>query len=232
MEGKEYSIQPGDNFYCLAQRWGGTCDDFIQVNPSVNPLKLQVGQKIVLPEFKGTLKGQEQYADISVDQGHEFAGEHLDEVEMEVEGVHFRLRRIGEPRIPHEVHFILPRTEIRKVQPAGECGPCEVQIMLSNLDIVHSPRLVSGKGDSAEQGKPAPQPAEQKQAQQAPQQQQQQQVQAQENPQTQMQQMQQTQFNSFPQYGQGAQPTLEQSQGFMPAQEQPRRRITFPFKRR
>jgi LysM repeat protein len=181
MVGKEYCIQPGDNFHALAQRWGGTCDDFLQVNSSVDPLKLQIGQKIVLPEFKGLLKGQEQYADISVDHGQEFVGDYLDDVEMEVEGVRFRLRRIGEPKIPHEIHFILPRTEIRKIQPAGEGGPSEVQIMLSNLNVVLSPRLVSGKGNTAEQAKPAGQA----QAQSVPLQQQ---VQAQQTPQTQMEQ--------------------------------------------
>ena len=165
----EYSIQPGDNFHGLAQRWGGTCDDFLQVNPSVDPLKLQIGQKIVLPEFKGLRKGQEQYADIRVDHGQEFVGDYLDEVEMEVEGVRFRLRRIGEPKTPHEIHFLLPRTEIRKIQPSGEGGPSEVQIMLSNMDIVLSPRLVSGKGDTAEQAKPVEQLKAQTQTPQLPQ---------------------------------------------------------------
>jgi len=214
--GKLYSIQPGDNFHCLAQRWGGTCDDFLQVNPSIDPLKLQIGQKIVLPEFKGLIKGQEQYADISADHGQEFVGEYLDDVEMEAEGVRLRLRRIGEPKIPHEIHFILPRTEIRKIQPAGECGPTEVQIMLSNLDVVLSPRLVSGKGDTAEQAKPAGQTQNQVQAQQVSQQQQ---VQAGLTSQTQMQP---SQLNASPQYGQGAQP----------APEQPRWRMTFPFIKR
>jgi len=152
--GKEYCIQPGDNFHALAQRWGGTCNDFLQLNPCVDPLKLQVGQKIVLPDFKEPTKGQAQYADIRVDHGQEFVGEYLDQVEMEVEGVSFRVRRIGEPKVPHEIHLILPRAEIHKVQPAGEGGPCEVQIMLSNMDIVLSPRLVSGNGDTAEQAKP------------------------------------------------------------------------------
>jgi len=183
--GKEYCIQAGDNFHGLAQLWGGTCDDFIQVNPSVDPMKLQIGQKIVLPEFKGTIKGKEQYADIRLDQGQEFVGDYLDDVEMEVEGVRFRLRRIGEPKIPHEIHFILPRTEIRKIQPAGEGGPTEVQIMLSNLDVVLSPRLVSGKGGSAEQPKPVAQTPVQAQAgqgvQQTPQ------IQAEQPPQAQMQ---------------------------------------------
>jgi len=169
---KEYCIQPGDNFHALAQRWGGTCEDFLLVNPNVDPLRLQIGQKIVLPEFKGS-KGIEQYADISKDQGHQFAGEYLDEVEMEVEGVHVRLRRIGEPKTPHEIHLILPRTEIRKIQPAGPCGPTEVQIMLSNLNVVLSPRLVSGDGDKAEQGKPVAQTTTQAQTQQLSQPQQQ-----------------------------------------------------------
>jgi len=224
MVDKEYCIQAGDNFHGLAQRLGGSCDDFLQVNPSVDPLKLQIGQKIVLPEFKGTLKGQEQYADIRVDHGQEFVGDYLDEVEMEVEGIRFRVRRIGEPKIPHEIHLILPRVEIRKVQPAGEAGPSDMQIMISNLDIVHSPRLVSGKGDTAEHAKPAGQTQVQSQAGQVSQQPQQ--VQAGQTPQTQMQP---SQFNAAPQYGQGALPALEQSQGFAPAQEQPRWRMTFPF---
>ncbi|HWQ41041.1 MAG TPA: LysM domain-containing protein [Desulfosporosinus sp.] len=165
--GKEYCIQPGDNFHALAQRWGGTCDDFLQVNPYVDPLRLQVGQKIVLPDFKGSTTGQAQYAEIRVDHGQEFVGEYLDQVEMEVEGVSFRVRRIGEPKVPHEIHLILPRAEIRKLQPAGDGGPCEVQIMLSNMDIVLSPRLVSGKGDR-EPAKPMGQVPTQAEAQTQP----------------------------------------------------------------
>lgn len=147
---KNYYIQPGDNFYALAQRWGGTCADYLQANPSVDPLKLQIGQKIVLPEFTEMPQGQGEYVDIGVEQSRGFRGEYLDEVEMEVEGVNFRLRRIGEPKVPSEVHFVLPRTEIHKIQPAGGCGPAEVQIMLSNLNVVVSPRLMSGDGDLAE----------------------------------------------------------------------------------
>lgn len=159
---REYCIQPGDNFHGLAQRWGGTCDDFILVNPNVDPLKLQIGQKIVLPDFKG-IKGLEQYSDISLDQGQEFVGEYLDHVEMEIEGVRVSLRRIGEPKTPHEIHFLLPRTEIRKIQPAGECGPTEIQIMLSNINVVLSPRLMGGDGDKAEQSKVLEQTKEQEQ---------------------------------------------------------------------
>ena len=218
MVGKEYIIQPGDNFHGLAQRWGGTCNDFLQINPSVDPMKLQIGQKIVLPEFKGSLKGQEQYADIGVDHGQEFVGDYLDAVEMEVEGVRFRLRRIGEPKIPHEIHFILPRTEIRKIQPSGEGGPSEVQIMLSNLNVVLSPRLVSDKGDTAEQITPAGQT----------------QIQAQAQAQAQTQQVpqQQSQFDKSSLYGQGGQPAPEQSQVGPQVPEQPRWRMTFPFVKR
>ncbi|MDP4159022.1 MAG: LysM domain-containing protein [Bacillota bacterium] len=208
--GKEYCIQPGDDFHKLAQRWGGNCEDFLQVNPNVDPQKLQIGQIIVLPEFKTTNKGQGQYADIRGNQGQEFVGEYLDEVEMEVEGVRLRLRRIGEPKTPHEIHFILPRTEIRKVQPAGECGPTDVQIMLSNLDVVLSPRLMSGKGDTVEQAKPAVQTS----------------AQAQQNLQAQN-----TQLEVTPQYGQQAQPLLNQSQESTPATEKSKRQMSFPFKR-
>jgi hypothetical protein len=176
---KEYILQPGDNFHYLSQRLGCSCDDFISVNPNVDPWKLQIGQKIVLPELKGTMTGKGQYADIHIDHGQEFAGDYLDDVEMEIEGVRLRLRRIGEPKIPHEIHFILPRTEIRKVQPAGECGPTEVQIMLSNLDVVLSPRLSSEKGDRAEQIKATPQATVQTKIQQSPQPQQFPQVQSQ-----------------------------------------------------
>lgn len=146
MANREYIICNGDNFYSLAQRFGGTCEDWIRANPQVDPVMLQIGQKVVLPELKRGL-GQSQYAEISPGFGKEFAGEHYDEVEMEVEGVVFRMRRVGEGRIPHEVHLILPRTEIRKVQPDGVNGPCEVQIMISNLDIVHSPREIKRQSD-------------------------------------------------------------------------------------
>lgn len=141
----EYLIQPGDTFYQLAQKMGGTCEDWIQANPALDPNYLQVGQKIVLPGLKNP-KGHEQYAEVSLDQGTEYAGDHLDDVEMEIEGVRFRVKRIGESRIPHEIHLTVPRTEIRKIQPQGVNGPCEVQIVLSNVNIVHSPRLMSEGG--------------------------------------------------------------------------------------
>jgi LysM repeat protein len=147
MANREYIICNGDSFYHLAQRFGGSCEDWIRANPQVDPAMLQIGQKVVLPELKRGLKGQSQYAEVSPWSGKEFAGEHFDEVEMEVEGVVFRVRRVGEGRIPHEVHLILPRTEIHKVQSGGENGHCEVQVTISNLDIVHSPREVKPQTD-------------------------------------------------------------------------------------
>ena len=147
----EYCIQPGDTFYQLAQRMGGTCEELIQANPTLNPNYLQVGQIIVLPGLKNP-KGREQYAEVSLDEGTEYAGDHLDDVEMEIEGVRFRVKRIGESRIPHEIHLTVPRTEIRKIQPQGVNGPCEVQIMLSNVNIIHSPRLMSEGGGATKAG--------------------------------------------------------------------------------
>lgn len=244
----EYCIQAGDNFHSLAQRLGGTCADFIQVNPNVNPLNLQIGQKIVLPDFKDTMQGQGRYADIAADHGQEFAGDYLDEVEMEIEGTKFRVRRIGEPKTPHEIHLILPRVEIRNIQPGCEPGPSDKQIMLSNLNIVLSPRLKS-EGDSLEQAKPAVQTQAQTNVQQATQQLQQGQAlqspqysqypQSQQYPQS-PQSLQspalQSPYNTVPQYGQGGQPAgqpaQEQPQGFTPMQEHPRWRMTFPFKKR
>lgn len=145
----EYVIQRGDDFYRLAQRFGGTCEDWLLANPGINPVTLQIGQKVVLPPILNS-KAREQYAELSAGEGNEFAGDHMDDVEMEIEGVHFRIKRIGEGKIPHEIHLIVPRTEIRKIQPQGEQGPCEVQIMLSNVDIVHSPRLMSEGGGTKE----------------------------------------------------------------------------------
>ncbi|WP_434511834.1 LysM peptidoglycan-binding domain-containing protein [Desulfitobacterium sp. AusDCA] len=141
----EYVIQRGDDFYRLAQRFGGNCEDWQLANPGINPVTLQIGQKVVLPPILNS-KAREQYAELTTGEGKEFAGDHMDDVEMEIEGVRFRIKRIGESKIPHEIHLIVPRTEIRKIQPQGEQGPCEVQIMLSNVDIVHSPRLMSEGG--------------------------------------------------------------------------------------
>ncbi|AGA69869.1 putative glycosyl hydrolase [Desulfitobacterium dichloroeliminans LMG P-21439] len=139
---EEYVIQQGDTFYRLAQRWGGTCAEWQVANPGLNPDYLQIGQKVYLPRMTNP-RGNEQYAMITPQQGMEYAGDHLDDIEMEIEGVKFRVKRIGESKIPHEIHLLVPRTEIRKVQPHGINGPCEVQIMLSNVNIIHSPRLMS-----------------------------------------------------------------------------------------
>ncbi len=44
-----YTIQPGDTFFLLAQRFGTTVQAIQQANPGVNPNNLQVGQVICIP---------------------------------------------------------------------------------------------------------------------------------------------------------------------------------------
>lgn len=44
-----YTIQPGDTFFRLAQRFGTTVEAIQKANPFVNPLNLQVGQLICIP---------------------------------------------------------------------------------------------------------------------------------------------------------------------------------------
>ncbi len=44
-----YSIQPGDTFFKLAQRYGTTVEAIMQANPGVSPENLQVGQVINIP---------------------------------------------------------------------------------------------------------------------------------------------------------------------------------------
>jgi len=145
MNRREYVIQGGDTFYQLAQRWGGTCADWQRANPGANPGCLQIGQVIIMPDLSNSsgslLSDYRALPDVAVNQN-------VDEVELEVEGVIFRVRRQGESQVPHEVQLIIPRTEIRKVQHGGEI--CELQIMLSNVNIVHSPRLSSGNKEQAE----------------------------------------------------------------------------------
>jgi len=44
-----YFVQPGDNFYRLAQRYGTTVAAIAAANPSVDPNRLMVGQRICIP---------------------------------------------------------------------------------------------------------------------------------------------------------------------------------------
>ncbi|MEW6425351.1 MAG: SPOCS domain-containing protein [Bacillota bacterium] len=44
-----YTIQPGDTFFILAQRFGTTVEAIMQANPGVDPQNLQVGQVINIP---------------------------------------------------------------------------------------------------------------------------------------------------------------------------------------
>ncbi|HOC06220.1 MAG: LysM peptidoglycan-binding domain-containing protein [Bacillota bacterium] len=45
-----YTIQPGDTFFSLAQRFGTTVNAIQQANPGVNPNNLQIGQVICIPQ--------------------------------------------------------------------------------------------------------------------------------------------------------------------------------------
>lgn len=47
--GFHYTVQPGDTFYSLAQRFGTTVAAIERANPGVNPSNLQVGQSICIP---------------------------------------------------------------------------------------------------------------------------------------------------------------------------------------
>ncbi|MBO1514899.1 LysM peptidoglycan-binding domain-containing protein [Metabacillus bambusae] len=44
-----YIIQPGDNYWLLAQRYHTTIEEIFAVNPRVNPYYLRVGQQITIP---------------------------------------------------------------------------------------------------------------------------------------------------------------------------------------
>lgn len=130
---KEYIVKPGDNFYSLAQKRGGTWQDYVTANPGIDPYNLRIGQRIKLPDIS-PVNGYSPAA------GKQKKGERCDDVFLEVEGVRIKVTRMGEPAVPHELHLIIPRTEVRKVQcPIN--GTLETTIMLSNVNIVNSPRL-------------------------------------------------------------------------------------------
>lgn len=143
---KEYAVQSGDNFYLLAQQMNCCWQDFIDVNPGIDPCQLQIGQRIKLP----VVVVSETTASGCADMLGKANVKRCDDVIVEVEGVKFRVTRLGEPAIPHEVHLILPRTEITKVEHPG--GIIETSIMLSNINIVNSPRLTGEGSDKAEKG--------------------------------------------------------------------------------
>jgi LysM repeat protein len=135
----QYVIQPGDNFFLLARRNGCRCEDFIKVNPGVDPNYLQIGQIINIPSGLPEAAGKCSSGACAEIAGKGFKGR-CDDVVVEVEGVRFKVTRVGEASIPHEVHLILPRAEIRKIEHPGQ-GVVETSIMLSNINIVNSPRL-------------------------------------------------------------------------------------------
>lgn len=47
---KEYSIQQGDSFYTLGKKFGVSWKAIEKANPTVNPTRMKVGDKVVIPE--------------------------------------------------------------------------------------------------------------------------------------------------------------------------------------
>lgn len=144
---KEYIIQAGDSFYSLAKQNGCAWEDFSKVNPGIDPCSLQIGQKIIIPSsvHSKPAGGCAEYL------RHGSASGRCDDMMVEVQGVKFRVTRIGEPSVPHEVHLILPRTEIRRVENPLN-GIIETTVMISNINIVNSPRF-EGEGSVLEVNK-------------------------------------------------------------------------------
>ncbi|HWJ03570.1 MAG TPA: LysM domain-containing protein [Verrucomicrobiae bacterium] len=139
-----YTIKPGDNFYLLAKNLGVSLDQVVQANPGVDPDKLEVGQSIKLPPAKQKANpkaapGNNAYGD-SPTEGESFSGRNMDHVGVNIGGVGFEVKRVIDNEVPHEIHIILPKTEIHSVTHNPDRTVSETQIMISNIDIVHSPR--------------------------------------------------------------------------------------------
>ncbi|SFG72549.1 LysM domain-containing protein [Desulfotomaculum arcticum] len=50
VSGRYRSVKPGDTLYTIARETGTTLDILTRLNPGIDPLNLQVGQMICLPE--------------------------------------------------------------------------------------------------------------------------------------------------------------------------------------
>lgn len=146
---KEYIIKSGDNFYTLAQQYGCGCQEIVNANPGVDPCKLQVGQCIKVPVVVVSKPAVGCAEFTGQGMGHN----RCDDVMVEVEGVKFRVTRAGEPTTPHENHLILPRIEMRKVEHPGT-GIIETNIMISNINIVNSPRFEGEERSSTQSQEP------------------------------------------------------------------------------
>jgi hypothetical protein len=138
-----YKLQPGENFYLLAKRLNTSVETVVNLNPGVNPDKLQGGQEIKVPgssksKPKGT-PGRNFYGD-SPEEGESFSGRNFDTLGVKIGAVDFDLKRVIDNEVPHEIHIILPKTEIRSVTRNADYTLSETQITLENVDIVHSPR--------------------------------------------------------------------------------------------
>jgi hypothetical protein len=46
----QYTIQPCDTLWDLAQRYNTTVEDIMAMNPGIDPYNLQVGQVILIPD--------------------------------------------------------------------------------------------------------------------------------------------------------------------------------------
>jgi len=134
-------IKKGDNLWILAQQNGGCVEKYVSINPGINPCGLKVGQIINIPD---------EEKNCSVCSNIKGANR-CDDVILEIEGVKFTVTRVGEPSIPHEVQLIIPRTEISKTEnPYTGC--IETSIMISNVNIINSPRIRS-EGTGVEKSK-------------------------------------------------------------------------------
>jgi LysM repeat protein len=49
---QDYTIQKGDNYFTIAPKFGVTAKEIQAANPTVDPAKLQIGKKIVIPAAK------------------------------------------------------------------------------------------------------------------------------------------------------------------------------------
>jgi LysM repeat protein len=83
--GREYVVVSGDNFYDIGKKFGVTAQAIAQANPNVNPNRLQIGKKLIIPAPASTApsgnqiqleSGQRTHKVVSGDSLSKIAGDY------------------------------------------------------------------------------------------------------------------------------------------------------------
>lgn len=136
-KGKPYTVKPGDTFYRISRKFNVSLDDLVEINPSIDPDRLLVGQIICIPVEEPPMscpEGAVIYVVKSGDTLYKIAeglNTTVDSIVKLNPDIDPEVLSVGQKICTPEISEGLPQTKMVKLEIEGQVEYSEAQLQKS-----------------------------------------------------------------------------------------------------